>query len=208
MDKQRFLGSFKTDKRDSNPYDSQRNCTSPTSKVKNIPIFKNIFVAGSKKLINERHEISYRIKKVENKVAEVVFRVYDFKDFNSEIKSIRSKQDDYNSFIADATNYFIAIIDGDIGKYTLKELEIAVHSESLKKSPLILVYCKNPNTSNPYFVEMKKLLHHDYYEEYTDCTDLGHQIESKFHDEAIYIRSLKEQENAKKRRTFRITFGK
>ena len=103
------------------------------------PVIK-VFIAGAKKLKEERSLLREELSKVEN-IHNLDIRSLTFEDFPTNLTGEdRGRQANYNSFIETEANVVIFIFDSIAGEITEEEFDIAYDSLKEKKHPAIFVY--------------------------------------------------------------------
>lgn len=105
------------------------------------PIVK-VFIAGAKRLKQERSLLIEELSKVENS-HNLNIRSYTFENFASSLTGEdRGRQADYNKFIETEANVVIFIFDSTAGEITEEEFDIAYNSLKENKHPDIFVYVR------------------------------------------------------------------
>jgi hypothetical protein len=105
------------------------------------PIVK-VFIAGAKRLKEERSLLREELSKVEN-THNLDIRSLTFEDFATSLTGKdRGRQADYNKFIEEEANIVIFIFDSTAGEITEEEFDIAYNSLSENKHPDIFVYVR------------------------------------------------------------------
>lgn len=141
-----------------------------------------VFIAGAKKLKQERSILREELSKVEN-THNLDIRALTFEDFATSLTGEdRGRQADYNKFIEKEANVVIFIFDSTAGEITEEEFDIAYNSLKENKRPDIFVYVRKRspfslwrifndrrllNIKNKIFAYQK-----EYYIEYEDLADL------------------------------------
>ena len=101
-----------------------------------------IFIAGAKKLKEERSLLREELSKVEN-THNLDIRSLTFEDFATSLTGEdRGRQADYNKFIETEANVVIFIFDSTAGEITEEEFDIAYNSLKENKHPDIFVYVR------------------------------------------------------------------
>lgn len=101
-----------------------------------------IFIAGAKKLKEERSLLREELSKVEN-THNLDIRSLTFEDFATSLTGEdRGRQADYNKFIEKEANVVIFIFDSTVGEITEEEFDIAYNSLKENKHPDIFVYVR------------------------------------------------------------------
>lgn len=101
-----------------------------------------IFIAGAKKLKEERSLLREELSKVEN-THNLDIRSLTFEDFATSLTGEdRGRQADYNKFIEKEANVVIFIFDSTAGEITEEEFDIAYNSLKENKHPDIFVYVR------------------------------------------------------------------
>lgn len=101
-----------------------------------------IFIAGAKKLREERSLLREELSKVEN-THNLDIRSLTFEDFATCLTGEdRGRQADYNKFIEKEANVVVFIFDCTAGEITEEEFDIAYNSLKENKHPDIFVYVR------------------------------------------------------------------
>lgn len=100
------------------------------------------FIAGSTSLTEERDAIRAAISEISNKRKKISLSAYTFEDFPTKVIVDGPQVKYYNNFLRNSTDIAIFIVDGEIGKETGKEFDVAYDAFKEKKKPVIFVYCK------------------------------------------------------------------
>lgn len=101
-----------------------------------------IFIAGAKKLKEERSLLREELSKVEN-ANNLDIRALTFEDFATSLTGEdRGRQADYNKFIEKEANVVIFIFDSTAGEITEEEFDIAYNSLKENRHPDIFVYVR------------------------------------------------------------------
>lgn len=104
-----------------------------------------IFIAGAKKLKEERSLLREELSKVEN-ANNLDIRALTFEDFATSLTGEdRGRQADYNKFIEKEANVVIFIFDSTAGEITEEEFDIAYISLKENRHPDIFVYVRKRN---------------------------------------------------------------
>ena len=115
------------------------------TKPDNLPIPQKVFIAGAKKLKNERALLREELNKVENNLNTDI-RSLTFEDFPMSLTGKnKGRQADYNRFIREHANVVIFIFDLTAGEITKEEFEIAYNSLIENKRPEIFVFVRKRN---------------------------------------------------------------
>ena len=144
------------------------------------------FVAGSKRLPEERNAVRAQLQRVSN-MADFHITAYTYEDFRREFRR-GGQQAEYNLFIKEEANYAIFIIDGKVGSVTFQEFQIALEAfENGKRKPKIFVYCKDVDNSQD---EIRQIIEkttalNQYYTEYQDIRELEYRVYEDFTREII-----------------------
>lgn len=101
-----------------------------------------VFIAGAKKLKEERSILREELSKVEN-THDLDIRSLTFEDFPTSLTGKdRGRQADYNRFIQEEANIVIFIFDSTTGEITEEEFNIAYASLKENNRPEIFVYVR------------------------------------------------------------------
>lgn len=101
-----------------------------------------IFIAGAKKLKEERSLLREELSKVEN-ANNLDIRALTFEDFATSLTGEdRGRQADYNKFIEKEANVVIFIFDSTAGEIAEEEFDIAYNSLKENRHPDIFVYVR------------------------------------------------------------------
>lgn len=100
------------------------------------------FIAGATSLTEERDAIRAAISEISNKRKKISLSAYTFEDFPTKVIVDGPQVKYYNNFLRNSTDIAIFIVDGEIGKETGKEFDVAYDAFKEKKKPVIFVYCK------------------------------------------------------------------
>lgn len=102
-----------------------------------------VFIAGAKRLKEERSLLREELSKVENQ-HNLDIRSLTFEDFATSLTGAdKGRQADYNKFIENEANVVVFIFDSTAGEITEEEFDIAYNSLKVNKHPDIFVYvCK------------------------------------------------------------------
>ena len=155
----------------------------------------NVFVAGSKKLKNERDSVvSALIHLTNNSSRGYSFRIKTYEDFPRSLTEL-GRQRVYNDYISGVADYAIFILDGAVGGITFEEFMIAMEAYRSQRKPEIYVYYKSYNISrfdkilntqiwkySQSVIKIREYLKeiHQYYVEYSDIDNLKSHISSDF----------------------------
>lgn len=156
-----------------------------------------IFIAGAKKLKEERSLLREELSKVEN-THDLDIRSLTFEDFATSLTGEdRGRQADYNKFIETEANVVIFIFDSTAGEITEEEFDIAYNSLKENKHPDIFVYVRKrspfslrnifgdrrlQNIKNKIFAYQK-----EYYIEYENLENLRYLF---YRDMESYFRKM------------------
>lgn len=101
-----------------------------------------VFIAGAKRLKEERSLLREELSKVEN-THNLDIRSLTFEDFATSLTGKdRGRQADYNKFIEKEANVVIFIFDSTAGEITEEEFDIAYNSLKENRHPDIFVYVR------------------------------------------------------------------
>ncbi len=101
-----------------------------------------VFIAGAKKLKEERSLLREELSKVEN-THDIDIRSLTFEDFATSLTGEeRGRQANYNKFIKEDANVVVFIFDSTAGEITEEEFDIAYDSLKENKHPDIFVYVR------------------------------------------------------------------
>lgn len=146
-------------------------CLRPQSSCK-------IFIAGSKKLEQERDGIRAVFAQLHNR-GSILYQTWTHEDFRRSFVE-GGRQQEYNDFIENEADTIVFILNDKIGETTLSEFELALKRFNEFGHPNIYVYnhYTGDNEVNP---EIQKVVdeinrHKQYYIPYIDITDLKNQI--------------------------------
>lgn len=144
-----------------------------------------VFIAGAKKLKNERALLREELGKVSN-VKNVDIRSLTFEDFATYLTGEDGgRQADYNKFIKEEAAIVIFIFDTTAGEITEEEFNVAYSSFLKKKSPNIYVYVRKRHPVISRFFTDRRLqnikdkvfsYHQEYYVEYHNLDDLRYKF--------------------------------
>lgn len=109
---------------------------------KNRHVRYSCFIAGATSLTEERDAIRAAISEISNKRKKISLSAYTFEDFPTKVIVDGPQVKYYNNFLRNSTDIAIFIVDGEIGKETGKEFDVAYDAFKEKKKPVIFVYCK------------------------------------------------------------------
>lgn len=117
------------------------------------------FIAGSKEMMEERNAMRAVASNMylNWKSFNFLIEVYSFDNFERAI-SETGHQEEYNQFIANDADLVLFLFDNQVGKISLKELDIAIESYKHKKHPKIIVYVKKAKEYSPVIEKLKKRL--------------------------------------------------
>lgn len=146
----------------------------------------NVFIAGSKNLINQRNAVKSELLSIQNDL-DYRINVYFYGDFNDSL-IYGGRQIEYNTFIKNYTDYIIFILDGNIGEITFMEFRVAMFSYLEKDNPLLFVYLKkshNIANENNAIKDIKSFCHDhgQYYVEYENEVELPYLVYKSFNKE-------------------------
>ncbi len=143
----------------------------------------NIFVAGSKRLTEERALFRIIASELQSEYKELgtalSIQIYTFETFDDFFKSGGRKQNDYNNHIKNKTDIVFFVLDSVIGGITLEEFNTAYASFVKYKKPLICVFSKIDNNDNDDIMQVREKITAvgQYFSEYVDVSDLKGKIE-------------------------------
>lgn len=160
-------------------------------------VTKRVFIAGAKRLQEERALLREELNKIENS-QNIDIRSLTFEDFTTSLTGReRGRQADYNKFIADEADVAIFIFDTTAGEITEEEFDVAYSSLVENKHPEIFVYVRKRNAILDMLCLDKRLrkikkkvfgYNQEYYIEYSNLDNLRYL----FHRDMIkYFRTSK-----------------
>lgn len=148
-------------------------------------IVTKVFIAGAKKLKNERALLREELGKVSN-VKNVDIRSLTFEDFATSLTGkYGGRQADYNKFIKEEAAVVIFIFDTTAGEITEEEFNVAYDCFLKKKRPNIYVYVRKRHPVITRFFTDRRLqnikdkvfsYHQEYYVEYNNLDDLRYKF--------------------------------
>lgn len=141
----------------------------------------NVFIAGSKQLQQERDSIRAVFSILNNKYSNQLFiKVWTYEDFDRSFNSA-GRQEDYNSFLKNSTDYALFILDSSVGGITIREFQIAIDSFRMHQKPKIFVYSKRCE-ENAEIAKLHNIINQEnqYYIEYSNTYELKSEIEKDF----------------------------
>lgn len=146
--------------------------------MKNI----NIFIAGSKLLIEYRERIviwanekNYNFRRKGEKLQ---LNVYSFKE-------VGDNQDTYNKVITEKTDIILFLVEGTIGDKTKEELRTAKKAVELNGRPTIMVFVKDADINTQSYIEGS--LGRDYSIDFNSAENLVNQVNTRI-DEYLSTR--------------------
>lgn len=101
------------------------------------------FIAGATSLSKERDAIRAVISEVNNQRKRISLSAYTFEDFPTSVVTGGAQDKFYNKFLRASTDIAVFIIDGEIGRETTNEFEVAYNAYKESGKPIIYTYCKN-----------------------------------------------------------------
>lgn len=145
----------------------------------------NCFIAGSKKLVSERDVLRSAVNRVNNKIRSKGIILYSktYEDFKSNYV-VGGQQNLYNKEIRQS-DFFVVVLNGQIGTITLDEYKIARNTFlENKKHPVIFVFVMCNKVESVEIINIKKSLETDrqYWREYTSIHELGEVFEKLLTD--------------------------
>lgn len=164
-------------------------------------IRKNVFIAGSKSLEEERHAVAYSIGQSAHEEDEkVVFDIWTYESF-ARVFVEKGQQHEYDKFIANETDVFVLIADESIGGITVSEFEVAWKAwEASRKRPQILMYYrKGSRNVDSNIRRICELIGPQYYTEYESLKDLRSEVQKDFRGiahQCIKAKADEEQQTA------------
>lgn len=132
------------------------------------------FIAGSTSLAEERDAIRAAISQISNKRKKISLAAFTYEDFPNKVITGGPQNTYYNNFLKTSADFAIFIIDGEIGKETCHEFEIAYDAFKNKHKPVIFVYCKDCGEDHEQSDELKARLisARHYWRTYSDLANL------------------------------------
>lgn len=150
-------------------------CLRPQSSCK-------IFIAGSKKLEQERDGIRAVFAQLNNR-GSILYQTWTYEDFERTFVQ-GGRQQDYNSFIENDADFAVFMLSDNVGGITLSEFKLALDCYQRTGHPKILVYC-HMNAGGEINSEIQSIRDEidrngQYYTEYFNVRDLKSQVERDF----------------------------
>lgn len=134
----------------------------------------NIFVAGSKQLMDYRQQLvlwanhnNYKYRQLSKNVQ---LNVFSFKEVGDD-------QDTYNKIITDTSDIVLFLIDGTIGEKTKEELMKAKEGYIHNHHPIIFVFTNNVDNNSIAFLE--GALGRNYSIDFDSCDDLIYKVNDR-----------------------------
>ena len=132
------------------------------------------FIAGATSLSKERDAIRAVISEVNNQRKRISLSAYTFEDFPTSVVSGGAQDKFYNKFLRASTDIAVFIIDGEIGRETTNEFEVAYNAYKKSGKPTIYTYCKNNGGHHQQADEFKQRLEgiNHYWTPYNNLSEL------------------------------------
>ena len=136
------------------------------------------FIAGATSLSSERDAIRAVVSEVNNQKKRTSLSAYTFEDFPTSVVTQGPQEKYYNKFLRHSTDIAVFIIDGEIGKETSKEFDVAFEAFKASGKPTIYVYCKEGGESHKQANELKERLKsiQHYWTPYINIPSLKHEF--------------------------------
>lgn len=148
------------------------------------------FIAGSKALQTERDALRAVTSIMYNKWKSKRFHIlsYTFEDFERSVV-IGGQQKKYNDFIKEEANWALFIINGQIGRITLEEYNIAIDAYKRNGKPKILVMAQKGSEQNQNVAEIKLEIDKEkqYWNDYQDINEMKYIFESTLNWDLIEL---------------------
>lgn len=132
------------------------------------------FIAGATTLSTERDAIRAVVSEVNNQRKRTSISAYTFEDFPTSVVVNGPQEKFYNKFLRASTDIAVFIIDGEIGKETANEFDVAFEAYEKSGKPIIYVYCKEHGKVHEQAADLKKRLENinHYWTPYRELSDL------------------------------------
>lgn len=132
------------------------------------------FIAGATSLSKERDAIRAVISEVNNQRKRISLSAYTFEDFPTSVVTGGAQDKFYNKFLRASTDIAVFIIDGEIGRETTNEFEVAYNAYKESGKPIIYTYCKNNGERHEQADQFKQQLEsiNHYWTPYNNLSEL------------------------------------
>lgn len=143
----------------------------------------NVFIAGSKALIQQRTQLRAALMEMQN-LWGVMFMAKTFEDFSASLTHrAEGRQGDYNDFIRDKADVVVFVFDGAIGDITLQEFDLAFETMKQRNGvkPQIYVFFNRTSELSNNSHKMDNIVFklnsiHQYYIDYTSNEELNRKF--------------------------------